>query len=35
VSVHRSLGAAQWSDLGMYVQTMMLLARAQGLDTCA
>jgi nitroreductase len=35
VSVHRSLGAAQWSDLGMYMQTMMLLARAHRLDTCA
>jgi nitroreductase len=31
----RSLGPPQWSDLGMYMQTMMLLAREQGLHTCA
>lgn len=25
---------AQWSDTGMWLQTIMLLARAEGLDTC-
>lgn len=31
----RSLGPPQWSDVGMYMQTVMLLAREHGLDTCA
>ena len=31
----RKLGLPQWSDLGMYMQTVMLLAVEQGLDTCA
>ena len=31
----RSLGPPQWSDLGMYMQTVMLLAREHGLHTCA
>jgi nitroreductase len=31
----RNLGPPQWSDLGMYMQTVMLLAIEQGLDTCA
>ncbi len=35
VTVHRSMGPPQWSDLGMYLQTLMLLAVEQGLDTCA
>lgn len=30
----RRLGSPQWSDLGMYMQTLMLLAVARGLDTC-
>jgi nitroreductase len=34
-TIDRSMGAPQWSDLGMYVQTVMLLARAYGLDTCS
>jgi len=34
-SVDRRLGPPQWSDLGMYMQTVMLLARAHGLHTCA
>ncbi len=25
---------AQWSDVGMWLQTLMLLARGEGLDTC-
>lgn len=35
VSIDRRMGAAQWVDLGMYLQTLMLLAVEQGLDTCA
>jgi nitroreductase len=33
-TIDRSMGPPQWSDLGMYIQTVMLLARAYGLDTC-
>ncbi len=32
--VDRRFGAPQWSDLGMYMQTLMLLAVGRGLDTC-
>lgn len=32
--IDRSMGPPQWSDLGMYIQTVMLLARGHGLDTC-
>ena len=28
------MGSAQWSDLGMFLQTFMLLAVEAGLDTC-
>jgi len=31
----RRLGPPQWSDIGMYMQSVMLLAREHGLDTCA
>ncbi|WP_304218720.1 nitroreductase [Phenylobacterium aquaticum] len=31
----RKLGPPQWSDVGMYMQTVMLLATERGLDTCA
>ena len=31
----RRMGPPQWSDLGMYMQTVMLLAREHGLHTCA
>lgn len=31
----RRLGPPQWSDVGMYMQTLMLLAVERGLDTCA
>ena len=31
----RKLGPPQWADLGMYMQTVMLLATEAGLDTCA
>ena len=34
-TIHRSLGPPQWVDLGLYMQTLMLLAVEQGLDTCA
>ncbi|MDB5395945.1 MAG: nitroreductase family protein [Rhodospirillales bacterium] len=30
----RRLGPPQWSDMGMYMQTVMLLAAERGLDTC-
>ncbi len=33
--VDRALGSPQWSDLGMFLQTFMLLAQEAGLDTCA
>jgi len=33
--IDRQMGPPQWSDLGMYMQTVMLLAREHGLDTCA
>ena len=33
--VDRQMGRPQWSDLGMFLQTFMLLAREAGLDTCA
>jgi nitroreductase len=33
--VDRSMGAPQWSDLGMFMQSFMLLAREHGLETCA
>lgn len=32
--VDRLMGPPQWSDLGMYLQTVMLLLRAEGLDSC-
>ena len=33
--IDRIMGPPQWSDLGMYLQTFMLLAQEAGLDTCA
>ncbi|MBM1143033.1 nitroreductase [Alcanivorax sp. ZXX171] len=33
--VDRQMGPPQWSDLGMYLQTVMLLLREEGLDSCA
>ncbi|TQM11390.1 nitroreductase [Pseudonocardia kunmingensis] len=32
--IDRRMGAAQWADLGMYLQTIMLLLRAEGLASC-
>ncbi|AJG24830.1 nitroreductase [Cupriavidus basilensis] len=34
-TVDRRMGPPQWSDLGMYLQTVMLLLREHGLDSCA
>ena len=34
-SVDRAMGPPQWSDLGMFLQTVMLLLREAGLDSCA
>ena len=31
----KEMGAPQWSDCGMFLQTFMLLAAEKGLDTCA
>jgi nitroreductase len=33
--VDRCMGPPQWSDLGMFLQTFMLLAQEAGLSTCA
>jgi nitroreductase len=33
-SIDRSMGPPQWSDLGMYLQSVMLLLREEGLDSC-
>jgi nitroreductase len=35
VCVDRCMGPPQWADLGMFLQTLMLVARAHGLHTCA
>ncbi|MGX9882574.1 nitroreductase [Streptomyces sp. NPDC002276] len=32
--IDRDLGPAQWSDTGMFLQTVMLLLRAEGLHSC-
>ncbi|WP_405475458.1 nitroreductase [Streptomyces sp. NBC_00009] len=32
--IDRTMGPAQWSDVGMYLQTVMLLLRAEGLHSC-
>ena len=32
--IDRRMGPPQWSDLGMFMQSVMLLAREYGLDTC-
>ncbi|MFC5801156.1 nitroreductase [Streptomyces formicae] len=32
--IDRGLGGPQWSDVGMYLQTIMLLLRAEGLHSC-
>ncbi|MFF3632402.1 nitroreductase [Streptomyces sp. NPDC002164] len=32
--IDRDMGRPQWSDVGMYLQTVMLLLRAEGLHSC-
>ena len=32
--VDRQMGPPQWADIGMLLQSVMLLAREHGLDTC-
>ncbi|MGQ4386266.1 nitroreductase [Streptomyces sp. SAS_270] len=32
--IDRHMGPAQWSDVGMYLQSVMLLLRAEGLHSC-
>ncbi|ARU04827.1 nitroreductase family protein [Comamonas serinivorans] len=34
-TVDRGMGPPQWSDLGMFLQSVMLLLREEGLDSCA
>ena len=34
VFVPRLMGLPQWSDVGMWLQTVMLLLRGEGLDSC-
>jgi nitroreductase len=34
VYIDRDLGPAQWADVGMYLQTVMLLLRDEGLHSC-
>jgi nitroreductase len=34
ITIERRLGVAQWTDLGGYLATLMVLARGYGLDTC-
>ena len=34
VYIDRDMGLAQWADVGMYLQTIMLLLRAEGLHSC-
>lgn len=34
-SVDRRMGPPQWSDLGMFLQSLMLLLQAEGVDSCA
>jgi nitroreductase len=32
--IDRHMGSAQWADIGMYLQTIMLLLRGKGLHSC-
>src|SRR6476661_10534025 len=32
--IDRDMGPAQWADVGMYLQTVMLLLRTEGLHSC-
>jgi nitroreductase len=33
-TIDRRMGPPQWSDCGMFLQTVMLMLRAEGLDSC-
>ncbi len=33
--IENGMGPSQWADLGCFIQTVMLLAREAGLDSCA
>jgi nitroreductase len=35
ISIDRQMQQGQWSDLGMFLQSILLLAREHGLHTCA
>lgn len=35
IGIERRMGPPQWSDVGMFLQSFMLLAHEQGLGTCA
>ena len=35
IYIDKGMGPPQWSDIGMFLQTLMLYAREMGLDTCA
>ena len=35
IYIDRKMGPPQWSDVGMFLQTIMLIARESGLHTCA
>ena len=35
ISIDRKMGPPQFSDLGIFLQNVMLLAREKGLHTCA
>ncbi len=34
ITIDRGLGPSQWADLGGYINTLAILARGYGLDTC-
>jgi len=34
-AIDRQMGPGQWSDLGMFIQSVMLVAREHGLHSCA
>ena len=34
ICIDRGMGSAQWADIGMFMQSVMLLAREHGLHTC-
>ena len=34
-TIHRGLATGSWLDYGMFLENIMIAARARGLDTCA